>query len=163
MDNTTPGRPDMPGYGISTNDEGMLDWKWASRAMQSSRNYWIISTRPDGLPHATPVWGLWIDEVFYFSCGKKSQKARNIAANPNIVVHLESGDEVVILEGMLEIVSDTGMFPRLSEEYKQKYDFDPFGENGGLPDDPFYTLKVRKAYAWREKDFPKSATRWKFD
>jgi Pyridoxamine 5'-phosphate oxidase len=162
MDHPTTDRPDMPGYGISTDDAGMLDWPWVSRAMQSAKNYWIITTRPDSLPHASPVWGLWVDEVFYFSCGRKSQKARNIATNPNVVVHLESGDEVVILEGTLKIISDIGIFPRLSKEYKRKYDFDPFDENGGQPNDPFYALKVRKAYAWREKDFPKSATRWRF-
>lgn len=162
MNNTAPDRPDMPGYGITTDNEGLLDWAWLSSTMQSARNYWIITVRPDHLPHATPVWGVWVEEVFYFGCGKGSQKARNIAANPNIVVHLESGDEVVIIEGKLERVTDSGTFTRLSEEYKVKYDFDPFGENGVHPDDPFYTLKVRKAYAWREKDFPKSATRWKF-
>lgn len=155
-------RPNMPGYGISTDNNGLLDWARLNKAMQSARNYWIITVRPNNLPHATPVWGLWVDEVFYFSCGKNSQKARNIAVNPNVIVHLESGDEVVILEGTLKIVTDTGIFPRLSEEYKHKYDFDPFGENAGKPNDPFYALNVRKAYAWREKDFPNSATRWKF-
>jgi hypothetical protein len=163
MNYKTPDRPDMPGYGIATDNEGMLEWPWLSDAMRSARNYWIITVRPDHIPHATPVWGLWIDEVFYFSCGKKSQKARNIAANPSVVVHLESGDEVVIIEGELEMVTGSEVFTRLSKEYKVKYDFDPFGENGGQPNDPFYALKVRKAYAWREKDFPESATRWKFE
>ena len=163
MKNLSPDRPDMPGYGISTDEDGLLDWSRLNNAMQSARNYWIITVRPDDLPHATPVWGLWIDEVFYFSCGKKSRKARNIAANPNIVVHLESGDDVVILEGELELVTDDGMFPCLSKEYKNKYDFDPFGEAGAQPGEPFYFLRVKKAYAWREKDFPKSATRWKFE
>jgi hypothetical protein len=162
MDHTTPNRPDMPGYGISTGNEGMLEWPWLSSAMRSARNYWVVTVRPNHLPHASPVWGVWVDDVFYFGCGQKSQKARNIAANPNVVVHLESGDEVVILEGILELISDKGMFPRLSDEYKRKYNFDPIGENGVQPDDPFFSLKVRKAYAWHEKDFPQSATRWKF-
>ena len=158
----TPDRPDMPGYGISTDPDGMLDWPWVSHALGTARNYWILTVRPDHLPHATPVWGLWVDEVFYFSCGEDSQKARNIAANPNAVVHLESGDEVVILEGTLERVTDKALFPRLGEAYRRKYDFDPFDESGVGAGSPFFSLKVRKAYAWREKNFPKSATRWKF-
>ena len=156
-------RPDMPGYGISTDNEGILDWSWLSEAMRSARNYWIVTSRPDHHPHATPVWGAWVGEVFYFACGKNSQKARSIAANPNIVVHLESGDDVVILEGTLEPVKDKVVIPKLSEEYLSKYDFDPFGENGVQPDDPIYSLRLKKAYAWREKDFPKTATRWKFE
>jgi len=159
MDNVSADRPDMPGYGLSTDDAGMLDWPWLSHAMGSARNYWIITVRPDRRPHATPVWGLWVDEVFYFGCDQKSQKTRNIAANPRVVVHLESGDDVVILEGTLERVAQEA-FPRLREEYIRKYNFDPFGVDGS--DNPFFSLKVRKAYAWREKDFPKSATRWKF-
>jgi hypothetical protein len=160
---TLPDRPAMPGYGISTDNEGLLEWPWLSGAMRPARNYWIITARPDHLPHATPVWGVWVDEVFYFCCGQKSQKARNIAANPNVVVHLESGDDVVILEGVLELIKDKGIYPGLSEEYLRKYDFDPFGEHGVQPGDPLYALRVKKAYAWREKDFPKSATRWKFE
>jgi hypothetical protein len=36
-----------------------------------------------------PVWGVWMEEAFYFSCGQASRKARNLALNPACVVGCE--------------------------------------------------------------------------
>ena len=70
-------RPYMPGYGISTTKKSMLPWKWAEGRLRKSRQYWMITVRPDGRPHVMPVWGLWRDDGFYFSTGGRSRKARN--------------------------------------------------------------------------------------
>jgi len=48
------------------------------------------------------VWGLWLDGAFYFSTAARSQKARNLSANPACVVTTESADEAVIVEGVAE-------------------------------------------------------------
>jgi Pyridoxamine 5'-phosphate oxidase len=100
------GRPYMPGYGIRPDGEGLLPWSFVDERMANARNYWVATTRPDGRPHATPVSGVWIDGSFYFGTGPGSRKARNLAKNQHLVVHLESGDEVVILEGVAEEVAD---------------------------------------------------------
>ena len=101
-------RPDMPDYGISADADGLLPWQHVSEQMAAARNYWIGTVRPDGRPHATPVWGVWVDETFYFGMGPRSVKARNLAANPALVVHLESGDDVVVLEGVAEFDQRSG-------------------------------------------------------
>ncbi len=77
------GRPQMPGYGIAdaNSGSGLLPWNWAVERLQKARNYWISTTRPDGRPHAMPVWGVWYDNQFYFSTGRESRKARNLAVN----------------------------------------------------------------------------------
>ena len=64
-----------------------------------SRSYWICTARPDGRPHSIPVWGMWVDGALYFGTARDARKAKNIAHNPAVSVHLESGDDVVILEG----------------------------------------------------------------
>ncbi len=66
------------------------------------RNYWVCTTRADGRPHAMPVWGLWLDDAVLFSTDPESVKARNLAARPDVVVHLESGDDVVVVDGRAE-------------------------------------------------------------
>src|SRR6185437_13395833 len=63
-----------------------LPWKWATERLERSHNYWICSTRPDGRPHAVPVWGVWVENAFYFSTDPKSRKAKNLKANPAISV-----------------------------------------------------------------------------
>ena len=74
-----------------------LPWAWATERLSRAHNYWIATTRPAGQPHSRPVWGVWLDTAFYFSTG--SLAAQNLAVQPAITVHLESGSEVVIIEG----------------------------------------------------------------
>ena len=90
-----------PGYGISQDEEAMLDWSWAEERLASSRNYWIVTTGGDGGPAAAPVWGVWSDSALYFGTNPQSLKGRNLARDPRVVIHLESGDEVVILRGRI--------------------------------------------------------------
>ena len=83
------GRPRMPTtYGIATQSGGTLPWSWAEEQLRAARNYWVCSTRPDGRPHAMPVWGLWLDGAVLFSTDPSSRKGRNLTANPAAVVHL---------------------------------------------------------------------------
>jgi pyridoxine/pyridoxamine 5'-phosphate oxidase len=127
--------------------------------MASARNYWVGTTRPDGRPHAAPVWGIWFDESFSFATDPASRKGANLAANPALVVHLESGDEVVILEGTAEKVTDPTLLARFADAYEAKYRFRPEVSGEAV----VYRLRPRVAFAWRERDFPTSATRWSLD
>jgi general stress protein 26 len=159
----TVGRPDMPdGYGLAplSAEEDQQAWDAAQEKLRSAHNYWIGSTRPDGRPHAMPVWGLWWEEAFYFSTDPGSRKGRNMAAQPEVVVHLESGDEVVILEGRVGIEQDARVLEALDQEYYQKYQFHLTGSEA--PDGSVYRLKPRTVFAWLEKNFPESALRWRF-
>jgi len=141
-----------------------LPWKWATERLSRARNYWIATTRPEGQPHSRPVWGVWLDDAFYFSTG--SLAAQNLAANPAITVHLESGSEVVIIEGAAELVGDAGLVERVVSLYNQKYNWvmDP----NNLPG-PFYAVRPRVAFGWLSDEsgldggsaFHGTATRWR--
>lgn len=157
-------RPDMPaGYGLlPVNEQNkLLAWKRVEEQLSAKRNYWIGSTRPDGRPHAMPVWGVWLDGAFYFSTDPQSRKGRNLAANPEAVVHLESGDDVVILEGRAVQVTDAVLLEKADAAYTSKYQFHLTGESA--PSGLVYQLRPRAAFAWLESSFPASATRWKFE
>src|SRR5947209_13693831 len=86
-------RPHMPGYGLPKGNKGLLPWSWAEQRLKQSHNFWISTTRPDGRPHTMIVWGLWLDGVFYFSSGRRSRKAKNLAANPRCVICTEKAHE----------------------------------------------------------------------
>lgn len=165
---STTDRPAMAdGYGLLPANEGkgLLPWAWATERLEQSRNYWIASTRPDGRPHVIPVWGIWLDDALYFGTDPASVKGRNLQANPAIAVHLESGDEVVILEGQAEIVSDRPLLAQVYQRYGAKYDIKLGPESPDSPEEYPYTLRLRpqRALAWLETDFPGTATRWRFD
>ncbi len=112
----------MPGYGISESAEGILPWSWARERLETSRNYWVASVRPDGRPHLMPVWAVWLDGVLYFSTARTSRKARNLYANPNCSVSTEHGNEAVIVEGVAAVEEDPAVLTPVWAAYKTKYD-----------------------------------------
>src|SRR4051794_17978339 len=79
----------------------MLNWGHVDRHLRNSRSYWLTTVREDGRPHAMPVWGVWDGRALWFGTGPASIKGRNIERDPRVVMHLESGDDVVILEGTI--------------------------------------------------------------
>ncbi|HRL11193.1 MAG TPA: pyridoxamine 5'-phosphate oxidase family protein [Aggregatilineales bacterium] len=155
-------RPRMQNYGIHETPEGLMSWAWAEERLTQARNYWISSTRPDGRPHAAPVWGIWLNGALYFGSDPGSRKARNLEANPNAVMHLESGDEVVILEGKVGATYDVALYPEIQRLYLAKYNIDLgdlAAEDGRAP---MYVFRPESGMTWLETDFPNTATRWTF-
>jgi hypothetical protein len=111
----------MPGCGLPRSRSGMLPWRWGAERLRRSHNYWIITTWLDGAPHAMPVWRLWLDDRFYFSTGRQSRKARNLASNPRGVVGNELAQAAAIVEGTASEVTDLAVIERLVRPYAQKY------------------------------------------
>jgi hypothetical protein len=149
-------KPGFPaGYGLT--GKKLLSWSWATERLAASRNYWIVTTCSDGRPHAMPVWGLWHGEAVVWGSAPDSAKARNVARDPRVVVHLESGDDVVILEGMAERVP---IDAAIADAYEAKYRFRPeLDDPGGL----WLSLRPSRAFAWLESSYPHTATRFDWD
>jgi general stress protein 26 len=147
----------MPGYGISEAKKGILPWSWARRRLENNRNYWISTVRPDGRPHAMPVWGLWHKERLFFSTAITSVKARNLLASPACTATTENGAEAVIVEGRAVLVSDRKVLAPVWAAYKAKYDWPMDGED-------MFALKPTAAFAFIETAdrFSTTATRWLF-
>ena len=151
-------RPFMPGYGLPKSRKGLLPWKWAKEQLTNSHNYWITTVRPDGSPHTMVVWGIWLDNAFYFSTGLKSRKARNLAGNPKCVACTERADEAVVVEGECRLVNDTSLSKRFCSLYEKKYKWDM----SEFQNEPLFALRPRLAFGLLEKRFPSAATRWRF-
>ena len=94
-------RPYMPDYGVDTADWEPLPWTWAAERLAAARNYWIVTVSASGRPHALPVWAVWDDDELRlaFSCGPRSRKAANLAANPQLVVASEDTVECLSVGG----------------------------------------------------------------
>jgi pyridoxine/pyridoxamine 5'-phosphate oxidase len=135
----------------------MLDWSWADARLSGSRNYWVASTTPDGRPSVVPVWAVWMDGAVHFGTDSRSLKARNLERDPRVAIHLESGDDVVILHGKVEtfVLNDA-----VADAYNAKYDYRPNPDETSA--EGWYRLRPRRALAWLERDFPNTATRFDF-
>ena len=153
-------RPSMPkSYGVVSDapEYVPMEWSWATRQLAEARNYWIATVDRGGNPHVTPVWGVWLDDAVCFGTDRDSAKGRNIARSPEIAVHLESGDDVVIMYGDAKAIVDQSLLSGLVSAYDAKYSI-----KLNPSDDATALLEFRptKVLAWRESDFPNTATRW---
>ncbi|MGC7101581.1 pyridoxamine 5'-phosphate oxidase family protein [Amycolatopsis lurida] len=151
-------------YGAPAPPGGLLPWEWARRRLAGARNYWIATTRPGGRPHCRPVWGVWLDTGFWFSTG--SLAVGNLSSNDQITVHLEDGQEVVIVEGTARMGHDREALRPLCEAYGPKYDY-PISprEDGTVVDDlglggPAFHVVPEVVFGW-DRDMA-SPTRWRF-
>ena len=144
-------------YGIHDAPDGMLDWAWADERLAASRNYWIGTADEDGRPRVIPVWGVWIHDSVVFGTNARSRKAQNLDRDPRVVVHLESGDEAVILEGDVDTIEAT---EEIADAFSAKYDWRP--DPGADDSTRWYRLRPKLAQAWLETDYPKTATRFDF-
>ncbi|MFY9673990.1 MAG: pyridoxamine 5'-phosphate oxidase family protein [Terriglobales bacterium] len=152
-------RPFAPGYGIVGAEEGagLLTWSWVARKMNRCRTFWLATIHAElARPHVMPVWGVWLDDSFFFSTGRKSRKGQNLFANAACTVTNDDGLEAVIVEGNAKEVKGEPALERVAAAYKRKYKMDPRGMN-----EPIFEVRPNKVFGFIEKSFPKSATRWR--
>lgn len=100
----------------------------ALQRLQTEKNIWIATSRPDGNPHLTPVWFAWFSGKIYICISENSVKARNIARNPRVALALEDGVHPVICEGVARPLPKPGP-DAVQAIYKEKYSWD-YAEDG---------------------------------
>lgn len=159
-------RPVLPdGYGVSATSEGLLAWSDVEPRLIAAEHYWLASVRPDGTPHSVPRWGVWLDGRFWYDGAPTTRHTRNVEANPAVTLTLESGTEVVIVEGASHATraEAAGLGGRLSQAFQKYADsgYSPepdswSGQDGG----GLRVITPRRAMAWF--DFPKDCTRFRF-
>ena len=152
-------RPVIPkDYGIPKSKKGMLEWSVVNGWLEGATIYWLATASIDGKPHATPIWGLWADGGFYFDGSPETVWVRNLTANPRLVVHIENGSGMVILEGEVERATvEADVFKRLADQSEAKYKSRPESVEGNM------VMRPRKVMAWDHNAFGQTATRWRFD
>jgi hypothetical protein len=149
----------MRSYGVPRALEGSLPWSWAQKRFAGAHNYWVSTVDPDGRPHSSAVWGLWLDGKFWFSCSPASVKAHNLQHNPYCVITTERADEAVIIEGRATPVRGRAKLLPMVRAYKRKYEWemDPAA-------DGYFAVTPRVGFAFIEHSnrFSSSATRYRF-
>jgi hypothetical protein len=122
MKPTKISRPTFPpGYADHPTSE--VSWEFVEQKLTKSKNYWLCSVRRSGRPHCVPRWAVYLDGVIYYDGSPETRHARNIVENPHVSLHLESGDEAIILEGETRPAEKPSaeLAQKLSKAYKAKY------------------------------------------
>lgn len=140
-----------------------VSWPEVAARLAPARNYWLCTTTPSGAPHAAPVWGVVVGDDLYLYSERRTVKARNLAADPRAVLHLESGDDVVIVRETLEDLGAPAQAGHVVTALSAKYT-DPSDQPylpAADPDfDVLYVLRPRSARMWRLPSFEASQRSW---
>jgi general stress protein 26 len=147
---------------VPESSEGVLPWQHVVGRLERAISYWVSTIRPDGRPHVRPIWGTFLEGTLYLEGSPQTRWARNMAANPEVSVHLESAQDLVIVEGTArQIRADRELGEKLARSVGDKYramGYEPGPDSwsgGGL-----YVVTPRVVYAWSQ--FPTDATRFRF-
>jgi PPOX class probable F420-dependent enzyme len=143
---------------------GHIPWGWVDRNLRAMRSIWLSTTRPDGRPHATPVWFTWNGATLYFATHQSSQKARNLAHEPWVIVHAGDGDDVIVLEGKVDIVTEEAELDRVDADRGEKYVDPGSGARDTIRTEGtvVYRLAQWHAMAWMYGTLG-DRTDWRFD
>jgi uncharacterized pyridoxamine 5'-phosphate oxidase family protein len=111
---------------FSDPDATGVPWDDARRVLADAQLAWITTVRADGRPHVTPLVTVWLDDELHFCTGPEEQKARNLVANPNVVVttgcnQWDDGLDVMV-EGEAVRVTDATTLERLARAWAGKWD-----------------------------------------
>lgn len=158
----------MADYGVDTPDWRALPWSWAAERLGANRNFWVVTVSAAGRPHALPVWGVWDDgeHRFAFSCAPGSRKARNLAANPAVVVAVDDTVECVSVEGRASVLADGPRRETWIERYVARYQAEAAELSADfLRANLVVEVTPERAFGVieREDEFATRATRWVFE
>jgi hypothetical protein len=140
-----------------------MTWAEVASRLASARTYWLGTTMPSGAPHAAPVWGTVADGTLHVYTERRTVKARNIAVSPRVLVHLESGEDVLIVHGLAEDLGPPSASPHVVAALAAKYTRP--ADRQYLPDadpdfDVVYAIRPSSAVAWQLADYTSSQRRW---
>jgi nitroimidazol reductase NimA-like FMN-containing flavoprotein (pyridoxamine 5'-phosphate oxidase superfamily) len=145
-------RPHFPD-GYLANPQSFLTWSHVEKRLAEALHYWLCTVRPNGRPHAVPKWAVYIQGKIYFDGSPDTRHARNIENNPYVVMHLESGEDVIIVEGMAKASGKPAreLAVQIAQALSQKYadrgyapQPDQWNE-GGL-----FEIELHKVLAWTQ-------------
>lgn len=146
-------RPRSPNF-LTRGTGPLLSWSWAVEQLEKERNYWVATVTGRGRPHARPVWGVFLDSALHLSIGaagfRKGELSREVS------VHVDSGVDVVIVDGMAELIEDRELSRRAAEVFNPKY------EMASDADFVNYVIHPRIAWGWSDGDVD-TATKWTFN
>ncbi|MEP6851424.1 MAG: pyridoxamine 5'-phosphate oxidase [bacterium] len=137
-----------------------LEWAWVNAQLKAAGTYWVVARTAAGHPHPRPVWGVWNQQRLFLSIGTPAI-LRALAADPVVTVHLDSGTEVVIVEGRASgSVDASEVIASYDRKYEWTYDVAAYG--------PLTLVIPTAVLAWRAggwagRESFQQTGRWQFD
>jgi general stress protein 26 len=103
-----------------------VPWSVALDRLTQAELAWIVTVRPDGRPHATPMVPVVHDGKVYFHTGRNEVKYANLLTNQHVLVL--AGDTAwehgldVMVQGVAAAVTDATVLRLLADLYRSRWD-----------------------------------------
>ncbi|MFE2374382.1 TIGR03618 family F420-dependent PPOX class oxidoreductase [Streptomyces sp. NPDC059398] len=91
--------------------------------LATERTVWLCGVRPDGSPHVTPVWFVFLRDSWWIGVDSGSVKVRNLREDPRVSLALEDGRFPVVAEGVAHLRHD-GFPAEVTAAFAAKYAWD---------------------------------------
>ena len=148
--------PNAPQGYVATGDAYQpLDWSFVESQLAAASFYWLNTVDAEAQPHAVPLWGLYFQGHICFDGHPQTRWLRNIREQKQVVVHLPSAEQVVIVHGVVHLLEDAALkadaWRDLDQLYRTKY---------GVPHgSPWVAVRPKKVLAWNGINLS-TMTRW---
>jgi general stress protein 26 len=101
-------------------------WAETQAALEAAELAWLVTLRPDGSPHATPVVPVWAEDRFHFTTGAREQKGKNLQADHRVLLQVggldwQDGLDIAV-EGRAALATDPSVLARLAAAWRQRWD-----------------------------------------
>ncbi|HEX5407918.1 MAG TPA: pyridoxamine 5'-phosphate oxidase family protein [Pseudonocardiaceae bacterium] len=142
-----------------------ISWQDAQNRLADAETAWLVTVRPDGRPHSTPLVTVWHEGKVYFHTGEREQKMANLRQNPQVLVmagdtRWDAGVDIAV-EGVARQVTDQAVLQAIADLYAKRWDgrweltvgeggFVDAG-SGGVQSVPFEVTPT-KVYAYAKGD-----------
>ena len=101
-----------------------------------------------------------MDNRFYFETDPHSVKGNNLSRNAGVVVHLQDGNDTVIVEGEASYERSTPKLKELQARYSKKYEYTPdWSKESGQA---VYRVVPNLAHAWKNPRMHRSIVKFVF-
>ncbi|HZQ28495.1 MAG TPA: PPOX class F420-dependent oxidoreductase [Acidimicrobiales bacterium] len=127
---------------------------WRGFLQKQPRPGVLATTRPDGSPHAAPVWFDLDGDTIVFTTGTDTVKGRNLRHDPRAVLCVQDDQppfSFATVEGRAELVDDLEQVrawaARLGGRYMGAARADEYGARNGVPGELLVRLTPTRVVA----------------
>jgi PPOX class probable F420-dependent enzyme len=128
--------------------------KTVAKLLARSRACRVATVGRDGMPHVVPVCHVLVEGKVYFGTGRRSQKVRNLEANPHIAVLVDvysedwSSLKGVMVQGTAKLIRRGPQFRKMRTHLYQKYPQYPAESGLKESDDMIVEMIPARVSAW---------------
>jgi PPOX class probable F420-dependent enzyme len=133
------------------------DEVWSFLNSEPPRPAVLATTRPDGRPHAAPIWYAVDGRTIVFNTGAATIKGRNLANDPRVAICVDDDRlpfSFVAIEGRAEIFDDLDEVRRwaaiLGGRYMGADQAETYGRRNGVPGELLVRVHRTNIVAMRE-------------